>query len=147
MSDRSGSQASASVREGSNGRIVIEKQSVASKDSMFFPDVTIDPEVGLILIVRLGRRSDVIAWASEIRQRVVLKDLEAESVETRCRNRVIWKRRARGGRGIEDRLRENSLPLCQRGNHAQPGDAGAQARPLPIREEKQSCCFGWGRPG
>src|SRR5437868_4235603 len=77
-----------------------------------------------------------IVCAGDIRQRIVLQDLQTDRVEAARWNRVVWELRPRRRGGIEDRLGKDALPLRQCGNHAEPRDAGAQPRALPIGEEK-----------
>ena len=43
---------------------------------MLFPEVTVEPEVGLILTVRFRGSADKVIRAGDVRQGVVLKDLD-----------------------------------------------------------------------
>src|SRR5258706_2185542 len=111
---------------------------------MLFSEVAVDPEVRLFLVVGLSRGPDKIVRASNVRERVALKHLKSERVETRRGNRVVEKLRPGRGCRIEDRLSKDSLSLRKRGNHTETRDTGPQSRPLPVREEE--CLVGLNRP-
>src|SRR5438128_283383 len=111
MPDYSGCQASASIRQWSDRCVVVAKEGVTSEDPMPFSEVTVEPEVGLILMVGFGGGPDKVIRAGDVRQRVVLKDLEPNGVETSGGNRVVRKLRARRTCRIEDRLHKDPLPL------------------------------------
>ena len=52
------------------------KIGVAAEDAMLFAEVAVEPEIGLILIVGLGGGADEIVGAGDVRQRIVLQNLE-----------------------------------------------------------------------
>src|SRR5258708_4109469 len=103
---------------------------------MLLSKISVESEVRLILMIRLRRRPHKVIRAGDIRQRVVLKNLDAERVQTIWPNRVIRKGRARRSGRIENRLSKNALPLRECRNHAETRDARKQPRPLPVGEEE-----------
>src|SRR5215471_5598254 len=66
----------------------------------------------------------------------MLKDLSADRIEPLCGYGVVLELSSRRCCRIEDRLREDTLPLRKRRNHAESSHAGTQARALPIAEEE-----------
>src|SRR5258708_426526 len=104
---------------------------------MLLPKIAVEPEIGLILRVWLGCRPDIVVRAGNVRQGVMLKNLESERVQPIRRNRVVWELRSRRGRRIENRLREDSLSLRQSWNNAEACNARPQSGTLPVREEKR----------
>src|SRR5260370_10567800 len=128
--------APAPIRQRADRCVVIPQIRVPSKYAMLLPKIAIDPGVELILIVRLLGSSHKVTRSPDVRRWIVLQNLFGDGVEAIGGNGVVLELRAGRARGIENRLREDALPLRQRGHHAKARYTGSQPRPLPVGEEE-----------
>src|SRR6202011_464132 len=94
-------------------------------------------EIGLILILRFRGGSDIVIGSGDIWYRIMLKKLGGNGIEAVGRDLIVGKLSAGRGRGVEDRLGEDSLTLGERRDHAETRDAGAKPRALPIDKEER----------
>src|SRR5438067_1577234 len=89
MSNDARCQTAAAIGQWCHWRVVIAKVRVARKEAVLFTEVAVEPEVGLILIVRLGGHTDEVVGSGYIGQRVVLEDLGASRIEAKSRYGVV----------------------------------------------------------
>src|SRR5262249_62412828 len=111
---------------------------VTREHSMFCADVAVDAKIRLILVIGLRGGANVVIRSRDVRQRIVLENLETQLIEAARRNRVISKLSSRRSLRIENRLGEDALALSQGGHDAESCDSIAQPRSLPNHEEGRS---------
>ena len=136
VTDDSRGQTSTSVRQRSDGSVIVAKIRITAENAMLFAKVPINAKIRLVLIVRFRRRADVVVGSGHVRQRVVAKDQTAQAIEPAGRNVVARKLRARRCGGIVDRLCKDALALSERWHDTESRQTGAKARALPVHEKE-----------
>src|SRR5215471_17624974 len=107
---------------------------------MLLTKIAVEPEIGLILIVRFVGGAHEVVRSCHVRKRIVLENFCADRIESLRWYRIVLELGA-GWRGrVENRLRKDTLTLGNRRHHTEPGHPRPQSRALPV--SKKECLIG-----